>query len=141
MKHTDDFWTEHTRLFDGTFAYFDRSGQQKTPVWGKYHVSEENYFDATHELVPLTAAQGKRVYVMLHPYVLQPKLIMTVGLYKKPKPYADQDSAIGKTLGTRQEGMQETQIGSAQAWYYPADRTLILWECFLNAFVRDSVAP
>lgn len=34
--------------------------------------------------------------------------------------------------------MQESQIGSAQAWYYPADRTLILWECYLHSFVRDS---
>jgi hypothetical protein len=137
MQNSDDFWTEHSRLFDGTFRYFDRSLQQKIPVWGKLHVSEERY-DATHELVQLSVPGGTRVYVMLHPYVLQPKLIMTVGLYKKPKQLADTDPVIGKTLGTRQEGLQEIEIGSGQAWYYPEDRTLVLWECFLNSFVRDS---
>lgn len=96
MRNTDDFWTEHTRLFDGTFAYFDRSGTRKIPVWGKLHVSAERYFDASQEIVPITKRQGERVYVMLHPYVLQPKLTMTVGLYKHPKQYADQDSAISR---------------------------------------------
>ena len=29
------------------------------------------------------------------------------------------------------------QIGNAQAWYYPADRTIVLWECYLHKFARD----
>ena len=24
-----------------------------------------------------------------------------------------------------------------KAWYYPEDRVLVLWECFLESFVRD----
>lgn len=74
---------------------------------------------------------------MLELYVLWPKLVMTVGLYKKPKIRADTDPVIGEPLGTRQEGVQEIRIGSGQAWYYPADRALVLWECFLDSFVRE----
>jgi hypothetical protein len=28
------------------------------------------------------------------------------------------------------------EIGQAQAWYYPQDSTIVLWECFLHEFVR-----
>ena len=111
MKQIDDFWTEHTRLLDGTFPYFDRSGTRKTPVWGKLHVSTERFFDASQEIVPNRERQGERVYVMLHPYVLQPKLTMTIGLYKKPKQYADQDSAIGENLGTKEYQTFLTRLG------------------------------
>src|SRR5512135_1079514 len=70
---------------------------------------------------------------------LQPVLTFTIGLYQKPKHYADQDEAIGETIGgAKQEGVQERQIGNAQAWYYPDEKTLILWECFLAEFVRDT---
>ena len=27
---------------------------------------------------------------------------------------------------------QQREIGQAQAWYYPADHLLVLWECFLE---------
>ena len=47
--------------------------------------------------------------------------------------YADQDSAIGKTVGEpRQEGFREMQVGNAQAWYYHTDKTIVLWECFFD---------
>jgi hypothetical protein len=36
---------------------------------------------------------------MMHPYVLEPKLTFTVGLYTNPKQYADQESSIGEVIG------------------------------------------
>jgi len=30
------------------------------------------------------------------------------------------------------KGFRKTQVGSAQAWYYPADKTIVLWECFFD---------
>ena len=62
---------------------------------------------------------------------------MTVGLYPKPKQYADQDEAIGETLSTYVKGMRPHQIGNAQAWYYPQDRMIVIWECFLDAQMRN----
>ncbi len=60
--------------------------------------------------------KGTRAYIMMHAYVPEPMLSMRVGLYDTPKRYADQDAAIGETIGeAKQEGIQDVQIGSAQA--------------------------
>ena len=34
-------------------------------------------------------------------------------------------------------GMRQREIGQAQAWFYPADKLLILWECFLEDRFRQ----
>jgi hypothetical protein len=71
---------------------------------------------------------------MMQPYVIEPKLTLTVGLYSKPKHYADQESPIGETIGTPHvEGFREAQVGHAQAWYYPKDKIIVLWECFFDS--------
>jgi len=62
---------------------------------------------------------------------------MTVGLYPKPKQYADQGEAVGETLSTYVKGMKQHQIGNAQAWYYPQDKMIVIWECFLDAHMRN----
>jgi hypothetical protein len=126
----DDYWTEHQQLLTAQFPTYYRKPQK---VWGKFHASDERYFDGSREIIPLTHRSGQRTYVMMHPYVNEPILTFTVGLYNKPKHYADQDSAIGKTIGQPQhEGFREVRVGNAQAWYYPADHTIILWECFFD---------
>ena len=28
---------------------------------------------------------------------------------------------------------REAQVGNSQAWYYPADKTIVLWECFFDS--------
>src|SRR5918912_2402780 len=81
--------------------------------------------------------EGKRTYVMMQPYVVEPKLTLMVGLYTNPKHYADQESPIGETLGTPHvEGFREAQVGNAQAWYYHTDKTIVLWECFFDSRFR-----
>jgi len=126
----NDFWTERLPFFNAQFpAYY----QKPQRVHGRFHISSERYFDGSHEIIPLTARHGQRTYIMMHPYVLEPKLTLTIGLYSNPKHYADQESPIGETIGTPQvEGFREAQVGSAQAWYYPADKTIVLWECFFD---------
>jgi len=58
-------------------------------------------------------------------------------LYPAAKHYADQDSLIGEVMGAKRGGVREVIIGNAQAWYYREDKILVLWECFLQNFVRD----
>jgi hypothetical protein len=108
-------------------------------VQGRIHLSDEKFLYEEREIIPLNmepGTSGNRTYVMMHPYVLEPELFMTVGMYPKPKHYADQDEAIGEVLSTQVKGMRQNQLGNAQAWYYPADKTLVLWECFLEASFR-----
>lgn len=79
---------------------------------------------------------------MMQPYVLEPKLTITVGLYDKPKHYADQERAIGKTIGQpKHEGFREVQAGNSQAWYYYTDKTIVLWECFFDDRFRTHPLP
>ena len=130
----DEFWTERVQLFTAQFPAYDTKPQN---VWGRFHTAEEDYFGAASEIVPLKHKKGRCTYIMMQPYVLEPILTFTVGLYKTPKPYADQESAIGKTIGQpKQQGFREVQVGSAQAWYYPADKMIVLWECFFSEGFR-----
>jgi hypothetical protein len=35
-------------------------------------------------------------------------------------------------------GFREAQAGNAQAWYYSADKTIVLWECFFDRPVSQT---
>jgi hypothetical protein len=132
----DDFWTQDIPLFDGVFHYYH---DKPRPVRGKIHISEEPYrLDSfEQDIRPIETLKGTRTYVMLHPYVFEPILTLTVGLYNKPKQYADMGESIGETLGQpKQEGVREVQIGSSQVWYYHQDKILEIWECFLDSRFR-----
>ena len=140
----DEFWNHDIALFDGVFSYYHNTPR---PVRGKIHTSEEPYElmgKSEQDIRPLPTRHGTRTYTMLHPYVFEPILTLTVGLYKKPRQVADMGEAIGATLGSpKQEGVREVEIGNAQAWYYHDDHILEIWECFLDSrfrthpFVRD----
>jgi len=136
-QHNDDFWTHDAPLFVGTFPYYRNDPRM---VQARLHVSDEKFRYGNHEIILLTmkpGETGKRTYVMMHPYIVEPELFMTVGMYPKPKHYADQDDAIGEVLSTQAKGMRQHQIGNAQAWYYPQDKLIVLWECFLDAHMRN----
>jgi hypothetical protein len=135
----DEFWSERLPFFTMQFPTYYTKPQK---VWGRFHVSEETYFGTASEIVPLKHKKGKKTYVMMHPFVLEPILTFSVGLFNKPKHYADQDSAIGETIGQpKQEGFREVQVGNAQAWYYHADQTIVLWECFFYDRYRKQTLP
>jgi hypothetical protein len=134
IQHEDDFWTEQIPFFTARFSSYYTNPQK---VWGRFHTSDEQYINSPHEIIPIKEKKGQRTYVMMQPYVLEPKLTLTIGLYDKPKHFADQDSAIGKTIGTPQhQGFREAQVGNAQAWYYHQDKTIVLWECFFDGRFR-----
>ena len=132
----DEFWTHDIFLFDGVFRDIRNTTR---PVRGKIHVSEEPYRLKEYErdIRPLDTLRGTCTSILLHPYVFEPILTFAVGLYPKPKQYADKGEAIGETLGgPKQEGVREVQIGTSQAWYYHQDKTIELWECFIDSRFR-----
>jgi hypothetical protein len=130
----DDYWTHDIPLFPVTIPSYRNKPRM---VQGRIHLAEESYFGAASELVPLTNRRGTCYYINMHPYILEPELFMTVGLHPKPKHYADQDEAIGEVLATNVKGMRQNQVGNAQAWYYPQDRFIVLWECFFDSQIRN----
>ena len=124
----DAFWTQDTLLFEGTFHYYR---DKKLPVRGKIHISEEQYdfHNLGHRLERryLKNGKGRRTYHLLHPYVEQPNIVLSMAV--QPKHYAD--------AGAHVAGLRHEDIGNAQAWYYPQDKVLVLWECFFLDFARD----
>lgn len=65
--------------------------------------------------------------------MLEPEVTLTLDL----SPTRRQDGAIGTVADSTWEGMRHREVGQAQAWYYPADRVLVIWECFLLGPYRE----
>ena len=84
--------------------------------------------------MPIATPKGERAYVNMHPYVEEPNVVLTVGI--PPGGYADMP-VIGQVQSARVEGLRHIQIGNVQAWYYPTDTALVLWECFFDRFFRE----
>lgn len=125
------YWTHDTSLFTGTFRYF---GKEPVLVRGKVHLADESYSktDADLEIVPLTQKKGQSTYVNIRAYVLVPDITLTIGLYPHPKQHADQPPTIGEVIDSQEKPqMREQEIGDGQAWYYPHDKAIVLWECSL----------
>ena len=99
----------------------------------KLHQSEERIRDH-EELLPLEHKSGPRLYVHAKPYVLEPAITLTVGLC----PTSTETGAVGEVVGSEWEGMRHREVGQAQAWYYPLDRLLMLWECYLFDSYRQT---
>jgi hypothetical protein len=75
--------------------------------------------------------------VHLEPYLAFPDIRLTVGLSPVPRP----DGAIGEVLAADEHGVRRERIGTAQAWFYPTDRTLVLWEALIEERFRDAPLP
>ena len=130
---TDEYWIEEARLCTGTFRYYQNKPR---PVWAQLQVSEETYTFEPHEqaITPVTHLRGTRTYVHAQVFTWESNVFFTVGLL--PRPAAD--GSIGQVVGTEQRGQRRQELGKAQAWYYPAEGLLMIWECFFNGFYRDA---
>lgn len=45
-------------------------------------------------------------------------------------------AAVLEVVDATWTGFQHRRLGTAQAWAYPADRLLVVWECVLDDWVR-----
>jgi hypothetical protein len=124
MKQTmapDPYWTHNLVIGEA-----DVQGH-KSLIRLHLHQSEETYERTIGELFPLSSRRGKQTYFHAKPYILIPRMTLTFGL---TPPKAD-SGEIGRVIGSDVTKLQEREIGNAQAWYYPADKALVLWECYL----------
>jgi len=121
LHDTDSYWTHNLILGEGEVQ------GQKSLIRLHLHRSEGTFEHTLEEIFPLSTRRGKRTYFHAKPYILIPRITLTVGL---TRPKAD-SSEIGRVIGSDVTKLQEREIGSAQAWYYPTDRSLVLWESYL----------
>jgi hypothetical protein len=126
-EELDSYWQSDEALCEG-YAF----GEQAT-IRLKAHISQEHYHRSEgSEIVPIQTGSGTRIYVHAKPYILEPDYRISVGLYQQPT----QEGAVGEVTGADWVGMRAREVGQAQAWLYPDERTLVLWECFLEDWYR-----
>ncbi len=128
----DPYWQLDTSLFEGTFRYFGEDSP--VLVRGKVHTERERYSkgDVAQEVTSVSITSGTRIYVHIRPIVLIPSILVAVILENEPQP----GGPIGGVAAAREDPKpKEVEVGNVQAWSYP-DNTLVLWECYLDHFVR-----
>lgn len=132
QRECDPYWTEDVGLFEGRFRY--THGEPRI-VRARVHRGEETYhLDALdREIVPIAALTGIRTYLHLQLSLVVPDIRLTVALAPGLRP----DGAIGAVVAAEERGGRRQPIGTVQAWFYAADGTLVIWECFLEDHVRD----
>jgi hypothetical protein len=129
LHDTDPYWTHNLILGEGDVE------RHKSLIRLHLHRSEETYEHSREELFPFTVRRGNRSYFHAKPYILIPRITLTVGL---TRPKADSDE-IGRGIGSDVTNIQERELGNAQAWYYPEEKALVLWECYLfEPFRKDN---
>jgi hypothetical protein len=114
------YWTADVAIGEGRF-YDDHF-----TIRLALHEETERYHGRS-EIFPLTSKTGSRVYFHAQPYILIPDIRLAVGLYSHPR-----GEAIGEVESSSWEGMRHEVVGNAQAWYYPAEKALLMWEAFLE---------
>src|SRR5215469_14136070 len=126
------YWTLDTSLFEGHFPYF---GNSPVSVRGKVHRSEEKYRlqKAERDREPVHILRGTRQSIDMRPFVAVPNVTLTIDLCEWPTT----ESALGTVLNALEPKSPRVDIGQVQAWYYPQDHLIVLWECFLHEFVCE----
>jgi len=128
----EHYYTLDTSLFDGTFRYF---GSDPVQVRGKVYQSEEKYRlqKAERAREPVHTLRGTRQHIDMRPFVSVRNVTLTIDLFGWPPT----EGALGKVLNIIERKPRWVEIGQVQAWYYPQDHLIVLWECFLHEFVRE----
>jgi hypothetical protein len=130
-REPDPYWQEDVAIGEGRFFRGDTA-----TIGMRLHTTTER-FSRRQEIIPLAHPSGERTYVHGKPYLLVPDLTLTVVLTPEPEP----SGPIGTVTGSEWTGMRHEDIGQAQAWYYPTDQLLVLWECFTEPRYRTSEDP
>ena len=124
-QHPDILWP-HRAIIGEADVPTIRSGRCLIRL--KFYQSAEAYRNRDELLFPLTSRSGHRIYFGAKSYILIPQVTLT---FVSTPPQAD-NNVIGKVIGSDVKQLQELEIGNAQAWYYPAEKALVLWECYLH---------
>ena len=124
-QHIDTLWPYRTIIgeADAPTMYTDRC-----IIRLKYNRSEEEYRFREELLFPLTSRSDRRIYFGAKPYILIPNITLT---FVSIPPKAD-SNAIGRVIDSDVRQLQALEIGTAQAWCYPTEKSLVLWECYLQ---------
>ena len=134
-RDPESYWQEDVSIGELEFQ------ERRYPLWMRLHRSTETYREH-RELVTLTQTTGEQLYFHAKPYILVPDLRLTVALDDPSRPSNGNGvkppdaRQIGRVLSAERAGWRSRDLGNAQGWSYPADRLIMLWECFLEDWCR-----
>ena len=129
-QHPDILWP-HRAIIGEADVPTIRSGRCLIRL--KFYRSDETYSNHDDLVVPLSNRSGRRIYFGAKSYILIPDITLTIAL----TPSKAYGAETAKIIDTDFKQLQELEIGTAQAWYYPTENALVLWECFLQQPYRQ----
>lgn len=135
----DEYWQEEI-----VGGLLDFGHDTQAELFWQLHSQEELYEEGPLEDLGLYlsrslaifnyTAKGKRIYLHAKPFVWKPRIVLTVALSEElTEATSDDDSSssrgIGSVISSDVADYERFYLGMAQAYYYPEDQALVLWEC------------
>jgi hypothetical protein len=131
----DDYWNKEE--FAGRLLFPPHDDERD--VFFPWHESRERY-GRNHRDLGLTLREpGERDYIHVKACFYSPRIIVTLAL--TPPMQSELGEEIGEVTGSRQEGRNRHDIANCQAWYYPTEKTLMLWEVDLFSSASEEEDP
>lgn len=129
----DSYWQQLVPV--GEVSLHPRDGGRT--LYLQMHTSDEKYSDEMEREfgLQLSAPRGVRTYVHAQPCILVPCILLTVALSdavdtaNAPHLARQRGEPVGEIVHSEVNGIERRQMGNAQAWFYPSDRIIVLWEC------------
>ncbi|MGB9177960.1 MAG: hypothetical protein WCB68_01840 [Pyrinomonadaceae bacterium] len=138
MPAPDEYWQEEV-----VGGLLDISRDTQAELFWHLHSQEELYEEGPLEDLGLYlsrslaifnyAAKGQRIYLHAKPFIWKPRIILTMVVSEEPDLAVHEESnvpqEIGRVISSDVADYERFYLGMAQAYYYPVDQALVLWEC------------
>jgi len=118
----DDYWQREDHVARLMLPPRDYEAE----VFFLWHTTREEYGKNHREIGLKLNDAGLRDYVHVKACYYSPRIVLTIGL--TPPVETELGEEIGQVTDSRVEGRDRQEIAGLQAWYYPSEKTLMLWE-------------
>ena len=135
----DEYWQEEV-----VGGLLDLGRDMQAELFWQLHSQEELYEEGPLEDLGLYLsrslaifkheARGRRIYLHGKPFIWKPRIVLTVALSEEETEVTSDDEStasrgIGRVISSDVADYERFYLGMAQAYYYPVDHALVIWEC------------
>ncbi len=151
MADLNEYWQEEEP--SGMICLGSKDDQAE--LFWQLHTEEEAYVERPIDDLGLhlssrladvpSRASGTRIYLHAKPFIWEPRIILTVALGDEPTERTPLDSfaaapVIGRVVASDESNYERLYVGMGQAYYYPRDRTIALWECLADHWTKQETS-
>jgi hypothetical protein len=140
----EEYWQKRE---DWGEAEIELNGKARQ-LFAKIHDAPEDYshYAIRTELgLKLKHLRGMRDYVHVRLETPVPRIKLTFmqgkSMLALDQPVREREQEIGVVVDSRVTGTDYRAVGNCQAWFYPVDRILVLWEVTLYESNKQAFAP